>query len=53
MFFMDDYHTERKAKRIKRRNFVAKHNRHKAKKHASLKDYRRKPKHATYELNDL
>ncbi len=42
---MDDYHTERKAKRIKRRNFVAKHNPHRAKKHASLKDYKRKTKY--------
>ena len=42
---MDDYHFERKTKRAKRRNFVAKNNYHQAKKHASSKDYKRKPKH--------
>ena len=36
---------QRKSRRIKRRNFVAKNNRHKGKRHASASDYRRKPKY--------
>ena len=38
---------EVKLKRIKRRNFVAKNNKHKAKRHASIKAYKRRPKHAS------
>jgi hypothetical protein len=34
-----------KLKRVKRRNFVAKNNKHKAKTHASPKNYHRKPKY--------
>ena len=34
-------------KRLKRRNYVAKNNKHKAKRHASLKAYKRRPKHAS------
>ena len=37
---------DQKHRRAKRRNFVAKNNKHKSKRHASLKDYRRKPKHS-------
>ena len=37
---------DQKHRRAKRRNFVAKNNKHKAKRHTTLKDYRRKPKHA-------
>jgi len=40
-----DDRTEQKLKRLKRRNFVAKNNKHRAKHHASLKQYTRKPKH--------
>ena len=36
---------QRKSRRIKRRNFVAKNNKHKGKRHASASDYRRKPKY--------
>jgi hypothetical protein len=42
---MHEEHHDRKLRRAKRRNFVAKNNKHKAKRHASLKDYRRRPKH--------
>ena len=42
---MEEQHTDRKAKHRKRRNFVAKNSKHKAKKHATLKDYQRKPKY--------
>ncbi len=38
---------EVKLKRLKRRNFVAKNNKHRAKRHASLKAYKRRPKHAS------
>jgi len=41
-----DDRQEQKQRRAKRRNFVAKNNYNKAKRHATLKDYRRKPKHA-------
>ena len=37
--------TEQKLKRLKRRNFVAKNNKHRAKQHASLKQYTRRPKY--------
>jgi hypothetical protein len=40
-----DYQAEQKLKRLKRRNFVAKNNKHRAKHHASLKQYTRRPKH--------
>jgi hypothetical protein len=40
-----DDRTEQKLKRLKRRNFVAKNNKHRAKQHASLKQYTRRPKH--------
>jgi len=36
---------ERKLKRIKRRNWVAKNNPHKGERHPSKKDYCRTPKH--------
>ena len=36
---------QRKSRRIKRRNFVAKNNKHKGKRHVSASDYRRKPKY--------
>ena len=36
---------QRKSRRIKRRNFVAKNKRHKGKRHASASDYKRKPKY--------
>ena len=36
---------QRKSKRVKRRNFVAKNNRHKGKRHAAASDYRRKSKY--------
>ena len=36
---------QRKSRRIKRRNFVAKNNKHKCKRHLSASDYRRKPKY--------
>ena len=41
-----DHKAEQKFKRLKRRNFVAKNNKHRAKRHASLKAYTRKPKHS-------
>ena len=41
-----DHRAEQKFKRLKRRNFVAKNNKHRAKRHASLKAYTRKPKHS-------
>jgi len=41
----EESNLDRKLKRMKRRNFVAKNNRHRAKKHASLKDYNRKSKY--------
>ena len=44
---------DQKHRRAKRRNFVAKNNKHKSKRHASLKDYRRKPKHTTTEADAL
>ena len=40
-----DDRTEQKLKRLKRRNFVAKNNKHRAKQHASLKQYTRRPKY--------
>jgi hypothetical protein len=40
-----DYQVEQKLKRLKRRNFVAKNNKHRAKHHASLKQYTRRPKY--------
>ena len=40
-----DDRAEQKLKRLKRRNFVAKNNKHRAKQHASHKQYTRKPKH--------
>ena len=40
---------QRKSRRIKRRNFVAKNNRHKGKRHAAGTDYQRKPKYPAYE----
>ena len=36
---------QRKSKRLKRRNFVAKNNRHKGGRHTTASDYKRKPKH--------
>ena len=42
---MEEQYTDRKERHRKRRNFVAKNNKHKAKKHATLKDYQRKPKY--------
>ena len=36
---------QRKSSRIKRRNFVAKSNRHKGGRHAAASDYKRKPKY--------
>ena len=46
--YMDDnHHLQNKVRRAKRRNFVAKNNKHKAKRHATLKDYNRKPKYLT------
>ena len=41
----ENHHQENKLKRQKRRNFVAKNNRNRGKRHASLKDYTRKPKY--------
>ena len=38
---------EVKLKRLKRRDYIAKNNKHKAKRHASLKAYKRRPKHAS------
>ena len=40
-----DHRAEQKLKRLKRRNFVAKNNKHRAKRHASIKQYTRKPKY--------
>ena len=40
-----DDRAEQKLKRLKRRNFVAKNNKHRAKQHASLKQYTRRPKY--------
>ena len=40
-----DDRTEQKLKRLKRRNLVAKNNKHRAKQHASLKQYTRRPKY--------
>jgi len=40
-----DERLERKSKRVRRRNFVAKHNRHRAKRHKSNADYHRHLKH--------
>ena len=41
----DNHHLQNKVRRAKRRNFVAKNNKHKAKRHSTLKDYNRKPKY--------
>jgi hypothetical protein len=38
---------EVKLKRLKRRNFVAKYNYNKSKRHPSVKTYKRKPKYAS------
>ncbi len=38
---------EVKLKRLKRRNFVAKHNHNKPSRHASIRMYKRKPKYAS------
>jgi len=40
-----EHRAEQKLKRLKRRNFVAKNNKHRAKRHASIKQYTRKPKY--------
>ena len=37
---------EVKLKRLKRRNYVAKHNHNKPKRHPSVRTYKRKPKYA-------
>ena len=45
-YFMDDnHHLQNKVRRAKRRNFVAKNNKHRSKRHATLKEYARKPKY--------
>ncbi len=41
----ENHHQENKLKRFKRRNFVSKHNKHRAKRHPTLKDYNRKAKY--------
>ena len=41
----DNHHLQNKVRRAKRRNFVAKNNKHRSKRHATLKDYNRKPKY--------
>ena len=43
---------QRKSRRIKRRNFVAKNNKHKGKRHVSASDYRRKPKYPHASMNE-
>ena len=40
-----DERLERKSKRVRRRNFVAKHNRHRHKRHRSKSDYQRQTKY--------
>jgi hypothetical protein len=44
----DNHHLQNKAKRAKRRNFVAKNNKHRAKRHATAKEYDRKPKYQAH-----
>ena len=41
----DNHHLQNKVRRAKRRNFVAKNNKHRSKRHATLKEYARKPKY--------
>ena len=43
----DNHHLQNKVRRAKRRNFVAKINKHRARRHATFKDYNRKPKYLT------
>jgi len=50
MFFMQEDRQTRKLKRAKRRNWVAKHNTHRARTHQTLKDYARPPK---YRITDV
>ena len=44
---------QRKSKRLKRRNFVAKNNRNKSKRHVSASEYRRKPKYPHASIHEL